>query len=493
LTNAPEAVVAIHDHLAALNRTDVTPDTRFKLLELYRGTISKLMPLVEEQIIEQPLPLSDKIRRLATSARQLEMELGQGYKMIIMGYLTKRFSMIGQNQLAFLVYLAMHALGRALTICYQSYAPTPAGIWSEIHQLYGYAVQQVMQDETLSDNMKSVNINACYKQILLLALVDPYRLMPGEAGTILGILEHRSNKALLLPLANPENPAGFFLVRLSEDKPPRAMSNMTVTDSRTDMLLNTVELARVLYQGLQELESGKPPASLGLSDSASSPAFLDLLRRLIKNWGIAPKRYFNRMRSKGVLEICTGINSVHYFLRGASPIGPGSPELDLDLTLQVSDSPDQTGQQAYSCTRWLVVNESASGVALIKNPNDSAQVRVGGIVGLRAGEPAAVTVGVVRWANSEDPQHLELGVQRLSPNAQPILLKPKLPFEAGTFEEALLLPEMPSLKQPASVLARHGLYEMNREYYMEKDGATTRIMATRLLEQTAGFDLFEFS
>ena len=110
-------------------------------------------------------------------------------------------------------------------ICYETYAPTPAGIWSEMHQLYRYAVQLNVQDEALADVNSTSSINLTYKQSLLLALADPYRLMHGEAAKVMDYLARFGDQAHLMPLAQTTGSAGFFLVRLDTDKPPKAKSS----------------------------------------------------------------------------------------------------------------------------------------------------------------------------------------------------------------------------------------------------------------------------
>jgi hypothetical protein len=61
------------------------------------------------------------------------------------------------------------------------------------------------------------------------------------------------------------------------------------------------------------------------------------------------------------------------------------------------------------------------------------------------------------------------------------------------FQPALLLPEIPALKQPTTLLALRGSYQPQREFMLEGVDGPQNVRATRLLEQTASFDLFEFT
>ncbi|MDP2783972.1 MAG: hypothetical protein Q8O38_05180 [Sulfurimicrobium sp.] len=502
LTNLNEASRAILDTLSAMNRSKVADDTRLKLLELYRATITNLMPSLEQQFSGHPLPLPEKSRLIAAQARQLQTELAYGYKIILLEHAGKRLSFGSNKQLPLVAERAIASLGRMLVVCYQTYAPTPAGVWAEMHTLFMYAVEQGIQDEPVLNLGQQSSVNLAYKQALLLALLDPYRLMQGEVNKVLDYLSSFGDHAHLQPLMQTSNPSGFFLVRLDSDKPPRALAHdSTVTDARTDILLNTIELARLLHQQIQHLEVGVNPKALLLPDSVQDFGISNLLRRMLKHWGIAPKRLFNRMQNSARMDICAGIRSIHYFLSGetvpSTEILPDNQEMqdqDTEITLELADSPlDKTSHQTFVSKNWLIINESAGGLALAKDPKTDARVRVGEIIGLRPESNKAWNIGVVRWVSSENPNHLQLGAQMLAPTATPVLVRPVIASAGTLFQPALVLPEIPALKQPTTLLALRGSYQPQREFMLEGMGRPQNVRATRLLEQTATFDLFEFT
>lgn len=501
LTNLNETTRVILDALSAMNRSKVAEDTRLKLLELFRATITNLMPSLEQQFSGQSLPLPEKSRLIATQARQLQTELAYGYKIILLEHAGKRLSFGSNKQLPLITERAISSLGHMLVVCYQTYAPTPAGVWAEMHALFMYAVEQGIQDEPVLNLGQQSSVNLAYKQALLLALLDPYRLMQGEVNKVLSYLSSFGGHAHLQPLMQTSNPSGFFLVRLDSDKPPRALAHdSTVTDARTDILLNTIELARLLHQQIQRLEAGANPQSL-LPVSAQDFGFPNLLRRMLKHWGIAPKRLFNRMPNSARMDICAGIRSIHYFLSGESaPSAENLPDNsethgeETEITLELADSPlDKSSHQTYVSQNWLIINESAGGLALAKDPKSNAQVRVGEIIGLRPESSEAWNIGVVRWVSSENPNHLQLGAQMLAPTATPVRVRPVIASVGTLFQPALVLPEIPALKQPATLLALRGSYQPQREFMLEGMGRPQNVRATRLLEQTATFDLFEFT
>ncbi len=111
---------------------------------------------------------------------------------------------------------------------------------------------------------------------------------------------------------------------------------------------------------------------------------------MLKHWGIAPKRLFNRTQHNARMEICAGIRSIHHFLSGdlsGGVVGKADEATGheaTEITLELANSPlDKTSHQTYVSRNWLIINESAGGLALSKDPKTDVQVRVGEIIGLR--------------------------------------------------------------------------------------------------------------
>ena len=499
MANINESARALRDNLYTLNRYKLGEDTRLKLLELYRQTAYVLLPGLEAQFSGSPLPLPEKQRQVANLARDLLVELANGYKIVLLDESGKRLSFGSNKQLPLIMQRALAALGHNLVVCYQTYAPTPAGIWAEMHEIFRFAVHQNLQDVSVDEiDTSTSSINLTYKQALLLALADPYRLLQGEVAKILDFLSRFGNQAQLMPLAQTSTPSGFFLVRLDSDKPPKAVAqNVTVTDARSDILLNTIELARLIHQQITRLESGEMPRNMGLSSSAGDPAFVDLLRRMIRFWGVAPKRHFTRLPNQASVHICAGLRTLHYFINGEKhyPDGENMETHDSEITVKFASSPiDNSSQQTFVSTQWVIVNESAGGLALTKaSTTDPVQIRVGEIVGLNPEKLPDWNVGVVRWVKSDNPAHIELGVQMLAPKAIPAAIKPIIAAADATFIPALILPEMPILKQPAALVAPNGSFQEMREFQLDQGNIVSTIRATKLLEQTNSFDVFTFS
>lgn len=484
LANPAEAARNMSEELGALNRQKISLDTRLKLLELYRSTVQRLMPDMEAQYVAARLPLPEKNREMAMLARQLQTDLANGYKLILLNYQNARITLGKGKAAQMAAQRAISALGQILAICYQTYAPQPSGIWSEIHQIFRFAIEQDIANKLVDDAGRESSISLVYKQALLLALANPYHLNPGEVDCILGYLRVFGNLALLQPFAPSGNPVGLFLIGTQSDNPPQLLpDNHSGVDNRNDILLNTLELAHAIKHHLSQLAAGESPKSLHLPDSAKQAGYQDLLKRLLKQWSVAPKRVFQRSENISSTEVCIGIPALHHFLGGSEP----GEQTDLSFVKPARDPRFISG-------KWLIINESAGGLALRGAFEILPQIRPGDVIGLKSDGEHQWNVGVVRWVKSDKADHLEIGAQRLAPKAEPVMVKPSIAGPADTFQAALLLPEILLLKQPETLVAPRGTFGPQRELVIESSGGTRQflIRADKLSEQTAGFERFQF-
>ena len=105
----------------------------------------------------------------------------------------------------------------------------------------------------------------------------------------------------------------------------------------------------------------------------------------------------------------------------------------------------------------MVTNESPDGYSLMHMSGPTSHLRVGDMVavqptGERAEQVPNWHVGIVRWAISENPEHIELGMQQLASHAIAAEVIRPLELEAGNLS-ALILPETPPLRELPALVA----------------------------------------
>ncbi|MDX1486979.1 MAG: hypothetical protein R3268_02180 [Acidiferrobacterales bacterium] len=531
LADAGESARDIYQALYTLNRLALVPHTRLELMELYREPVSTVSSVLQHQFGGLAMPLPFELRQMAEFIRQLQMEMAIGYKCAIQDLGATRISWGRKNQLVLASERAMVYLGQALLRSYQVYMPQPTGVWTEIHTLFRYAEEQeylgqsVETSESAGDNP---TILRRYQQILLLGLCSPYQLPQNECNHVNAFLEEWADKAVIGDQLGVTDPAGHFLINLSLDAPPVPLVQHRATARSAPELrvLNTLEVARAVHDLSKRLDDGEPAKALGFSEELSDASVREMLRRMIKFWGLTPQRRFARTQTRGHLSVCTGINALHFFGSGGKPFAPpvhpppesqapaGKPaqvaKPPNDPRAKPARGPAATPRpglpkwlaetklptpESYPVDRWRLQDESARGLLLLREGEMLGQLRVGDVLGMQSGgDLGNWHVGVIRWIKSPQPRRVEMGVERLAPKVSPVALRVSPSVGRSTpYVQGLLLPAMPVLQRPAALLAPRGLYEAGRALEMVLGNGPSRMLRPiKLLERTATFDLIVF-
>jgi cyclic-di-GMP-binding protein len=496
--NPGQAAKIIIEQLHSLNRQQVSSESRIMATELYRPTIAEIVIGLARQYCYQPLPLSDSALRSARAARTLYSELAYSYKHTVLAEENKLFGFGGEKQRAQHIQRAIEALGNLLLVVYHTYSTAPSGVWAEIHNLFLYGLQQSLQEIEVDIGHKISSINLTYKRTLLLALADIHHLTSNEINWVVDYIDRFAHHAQLRPFSKPEKLVGAHLVHLASDKPPEPFNkrnesiNMNTDIPVTDIMLITIKLAQLVYHQLGMLQVNEPPVNLKLPESAQDPHYQDLLAHLLKQWGKPPKRLFNRIKKLDVVNMCLGLSTVHYYVNRCFTVATPSAETEkTKINLSFADSPiDTNGGSTFHYARWMVVNESAGGMAMSKMADAQVALRVGELVGIRIDDSSDWNVASLRWALCSDYAPLGIGVQLLSPTAQAVMVTlPELSHSAI----ALLLPEVATLSQQATLITPPGIFKPARKFLLDEQGKTSEILATRLVERTASFERFQFS
>jgi len=476
VTNILETSQALQEELEILNRQKVAPDTRVKALETYRPAIISVTESLAAHYCSAPLPLPEQDKQYAMLANILWTELAYGYKLALLDVEARLFKLGGTKLLTLCVHRAMDALRVQVEIYYETYRAQAPSLWSELHQLYLLGVTRNLADTMMEDPVRNQTLPAShiYKQALLLSLADPQHLSQKEIKLTCDYIARFAGLAQLQRPEPMENPAAIFLVSGNRDKPPVPLGKrLRKVDQEHDFFLLTMDLARQIHQHIKQCQLGPFPPEAGLPENANQPRYQDLLTYLLRHWGAAPKRIYNRTPKNDGIELIIGLPALHATLSGK--------------TLPVADN---TSAKLPRSSRWQALNISAGGMALRKLPATEVHLHIGDLVGVRISHATHWAIGVLRWGSHTENRHLDIGLQLLAPEAKPVSMR-------STDEQLtplLLLPEIATLKQSPSLIGAPGSYSPARiiDLILE-DGSNKRVMITRLIERTNQFDHFQFS
>ena len=471
------AATDLIDELQILNSQKVAFTNRYNALELYRPTAIQIYQELLPHFNSAGLPLSKNEQSFADTAIQLWQEFAYGYKFALIDLQNKILNINNSKTTAQIVHRAIHAVKEIALVHHLTYKAPPASLWAELHQLYFCALQQSAEKLSVTDQLSINNVssvNLVYTQMLLMALADPQHLANSDILKADVYLSNIAEHAEIRPLGLIENPVGVFLVKLNSDNPPVPFAkNKEVPNNETDVLLITINLARQIHQHLNLLQEGIVPSDGYLPSYALEGHYADLLARLIKNFGKAQHRVFPRTKKSDGLELGIGLMVAHHLMYDGN--GHFGSAANTAVTIKPS--------------RWQVLNVSAGGYALRKFSTSQASVYVGDVVAMKNIKNKLWELAVLRWANVNDNNQLDVGLELISPSVTAITAH----FMSSNIEaEALLLPEIAGLKQAASLIAARGFCKLGDTLKLEQANIITKVQIDKLVERTARFERFQY-
>jgi hypothetical protein len=307
-------------------------------------------------------------------------------------------------------------------------APPRVGTWQQLHQTYATA-QRLHLAATVPDGLNT-SLQHVYHAAVLLGCADPASLTPPEIMFLASYFERFADH---IEPASAASAAlhGTFWIDPTRDLPASSSLRKAAPAAEPLEYFSCARLCLLINNQISSMEAGTPARRLDLSDFAESPAGLGVLRRLVDRWSGSGKRRFQRRRQNTRTFMAAG----------------------LDNLWQVCQKRD--GASAELST-WMITNESANGYAVMHLSGKTAALSVGGVVAVRTGSEDDWQICIVRWAVSENPEHLELGLQILAPSAVAAVLAQPSESKGTEYLRVLVLPEIPRLRSAELLVVASG-------------------------------------
>ena len=481
--NPVDIATHLHNELETLNRQKISPSQRAQALDCYRNLIINITSILADDYIDDTLPLEDKAKTAALVCESLWLELGYGYKLILIDLQNQLIKLRTEKSSALAIQCAMHAIAQYATVHYQTYRTPPNHVWSDLHQLYFCAAKLSLlhiptQEEPSKSQIKNyaqllTSIEDIYKHTLLLSLVQPHHLRQRDINTIADYLAHHISATRITAIEHLENNSGAFIINLTSDAPPILYSKLKVAPNPdSDVLLHTIDLIRNVHEELSGLQNGTTPANGSISPDANHNDYIELLTYLITNWGIPPKRVFNRSTKNEDIEVVADIDNIHNIIAATQ---------GRNLT-----------QHSNSTTpsHWKILNISATGLSIRRHHTAEKNIKVGGLIALRGKGESQWSIGIIKWANCGTRDRLDIGIQLIAPYAE-IGIAQTLPH--GSNINILLLPEIAAVKQAPSIIAPRGTYINGRQLLYTDNKKNVRVILNKLLQRTHDIERIQFN
>lgn len=464
-----QAASRLLEELKTLNRQKADAGLRIQALELYRKVTHELTHDLEEVYGNTPVPMPEEAKSYAALTEAIWLETGYGYKRALIDLKHKLINFQENKQHSLVILRIIEALKNEALVNYLTYQQPSDALWADLHKVYFHALQLSLEDVEVPDfphSLHSKSINQVYSQILLMHLANPQRLSKASIRKMSHYVGSLAKFAQLRGMGVIENPMGVFLVELDSKKPPVPyLKNRNTPNIETDILLVTVEVARHIHQQLKYIQDSKSQHNEPLPTAALEVVDEELLKHLIKYFGVSAARAFARHEKSQTAELAIGLEAASILFR--------------------------SNKRAKEETRshWEIINISPDGYAIKTTDLDNIKIQVGELVSIKESEHSAWVVGYVVWLVTKS-QQVEAGIKLLAPNAKSITIKPESQNETLN---ALLLPPIPTLQQPMSLITEYGYIQADSIVEIKEANKKSKIKIKQLSERTACFDRFEYN
>lgn len=448
--------------LDTLRETPLPPRQSLKLLEMLFACLSTRL---EEQITQfagAGIPLARRIRQQVNTLQDVLEDFALGYE----GVLGALSGEAQASELELSLERTAFCLHKHLYISYLVAAPAGLGIWQRLHGTY-------LRSLEMSPEPGHPRPITAYGEALLLACAQPASFSSQELAFVAEYVRQRAG-TLNISARLPAETGGLFWIDPSRDFPAFALARRAPPPDYKVYYFSCLAMAEQAGTHLAALSAGQKARELQLPALADTPAGKGTLRRLASFWGNPGKRRFPRRRQSH---------------RGTLVAG-------LERLWRMLQTPEAMAEEDFS--QWMITNESPDGYALMHLHGKAGRIRVGDIVALRTDAELASNerwqICLVRWALSENPEHIEIGLQVLAPEATPALLAiPSDPGNQGR-TSALILPELPPLRnEPVLVVPAGAITDQSRKLLLLIQKANLEIRQVRALEvseQTGRVEVF---
>ena len=326
-----------------------------------------------------------------------------------------------------------------------------------------------------------------YLRLLTLAASQPDALTGRELVWLFDFLDERLLSVADLTRSSPAATAAQWWVDLAGDAPPVAVARRPVPAEREGSSeiwsFNPRPMAQRLGECIDWVTANLTAAELaGAQDELAPEALqgaglppglkvleaLALLKRLRGLWMAVPVREQPRRARHYAVQVCVGLHAM--WLLGKDAARP-----------------------LAGIQKWEVINESPGGLAIMSVASVRGEIESGSTLALRRDAEQPWSICIVRWARSEHPGQLELGLQIVGIGFQPV----EVGFRgraAKKLEPALALPAMEPVRRHPAMLAPAGTYA-SRRFVFVREGASLYIAQARALGldmQTSRVELFQY-
>ncbi len=516
LADLGETTKKVYYAISDCNKVTLKIKDRFAILELLHTTVDFCCLSMRKHYIGQSTSLTPQQTAVSTLSQTLQIEMANGYKLIIEQLAENPDSKLETTALPIALQRTSFYFNQIILRSYQLYWDVPKDIWRELHLVYQYIEKKKLT--TLNDLQND------YKRILLFASSYPYQWQQNEQSALYRATEIWLKHITLKHVKPDEKESGFFVFDTTTDKAPTTMARGTTDYTDSFLTFDVHAILKRVEELLPLIEPNEFKARIAHNNEPEFALSIPVLRGLLKEWQQTSPRSNERSDCSDTVNVCIGLRATHFHVNHERPFQTGhakkgSEESSEDLSSstslpslgveieeegtdsngemetnieisEVSESGDESNTDSFSFQRATITNQSPTGYALQFPVENCPAAYPSELIGLRkeGDDTKTIEVCVIRWLKKDSDNKLTMGVERLSTQvqAQGIQLI-KEGKSVGDFLRCLIL--------ESSLLAPILPFKANDDVLiLQEDGETSQpFKLTNLLEITSSYKRFEYS
>jgi len=361
----------IYDILREINSLNIPDKDRLYICQALHEPVNESTNYFKRHFITDALPLSSKNRVLAEAAVSLNLEMAISHKIMLNSIMQSPVTVFNRKNAREKLGMTVYYLARVLLLCFQNYVDHPSQTWFTLHGLYIWAEQQELLDgdfQVSKKDKKLYTVDLLYKQVLLMALLPPFRLRQRLIDKLFTLAEEWSTYTKILSAEEYKQNYDHVLIRMNSDSTPGFYLSEKAYQREQTRVLDLGPLVHLLRE--QIMHQAVAENDIKFVDIPD-----DTLKLLLATWGGESTRNAERLASNHKLNVSVGISAtcalIHTLRREKEEIKDKTEEPPQPRYLELADTVKISPREKNE-------NEPAMELALeeLDNANTNLNVKV---------------------------------------------------------------------------------------------------------------------
>lgn len=458
LTNLQLAHSQLLYQIGESNRYPMNGMERLNTLEILRETVGFVQEDYAKKLVDKPLPLTDDEMTIFMSIVQLWQAMLTGYQRCL------QFYIFGEKQLAdqgaLLCQRCLYYGGLEIFEYLRTRYEFSPVLWHQLHELYAYAEQHELQQIEVTELDCMTNCTASYVKTLLACYANPAELSRWQLQQMSRWLcpwsSNLSLERAYKPVRNDTQP---LAVDIASELGLQRAEKIPHKDSVR--YLDMAPMSKLLRVKAILLQQGQTAEQVGLGNQYDDHACHDLLILLHRQWcENKHKRSNQRKPVSRSTELCSQLEDIYAHLsqKGGKPSRLNKLAIVQIETMGYVPDVDRT-EIDHPLESWLIENENIIGARITRTSPTGKRFKCNQLIALRSAKSFSFMLGVVAWMQVTRQGQLQMGIKYLPGQPMSVRISAAGINLARTEGLAFLMPALPSVKTPASLILPRGWFQ----------------------------------